>query len=231
MKTKRPNGPTKPKIPSRRDLKENSAVDTNYNLYSRREELTDIAEYFHTLSPKDQEWMNSYAEEFVNANFDHKKKKILTKETAEKILRAYIKRLKKGDDDKKVQSFVKRFLLKKDTVPIEVLQELFFETDEEKILKLVKSFKSKVLNELKSVSVKKIRAIIKGFIKESYDNNNARNRCTHTNETAQGALNYLEEVPEDKLSYNDEDLIIDRMDKEKSGEYLDDAFDKGDENT
>lgn len=36
----------------------------------------DIASYAHTLSPKDQKWLSSFTEEYVNANFNHGGKKI-----------------------------------------------------------------------------------------------------------------------------------------------------------
>lgn len=66
------------------------ALTPNLNLKTRYEEIEDLASYAHTLSDKDKEWLNSFAEEYINANMKHKGKKVIpnTKENRSKI---YIK--------------------------------------------------------------------------------------------------------------------------------------------
>jgi hypothetical protein len=48
------------------------------NLKTRYEEIEDIASYFHTLPPSAKNFMHSFVEEYVNANFKHKGKPIYT---------------------------------------------------------------------------------------------------------------------------------------------------------
>lgn len=64
---------------NRRTRKKYPAVDPRMNLKTRYEEIVDIASYFDTLPESAKEWMNSFVEESVNANFNHKGPKIYTK--------------------------------------------------------------------------------------------------------------------------------------------------------
>jgi disulfide oxidoreductase YuzD len=78
-----------PKSTSRRSKNKYPALNTNYNLKTRRDELTDIQDYAK-LIPDDavdpvtgvkvKEWLNSFAEEYVNANFKHKGINIMTED-------------------------------------------------------------------------------------------------------------------------------------------------------
>lgn len=51
--------------------------------------------------------------------------------------------------------------------------------------------------------------------KTCYDRNNARNRDVITIQKAQGAMNYLEELPVVEREMSSEDLLIQRMDLEQ----------------
>jgi hypothetical protein len=52
------------------------ALVPQVNLKTRYEEIEDLASYAHTLSEQDKAWLNSYAEEEICANFDHKGEKL-----------------------------------------------------------------------------------------------------------------------------------------------------------
>jgi hypothetical protein len=56
---------------NRRNSFKYPAVEKSVNLKSRSEEIDDIKSYFHTLSPEDQDWMNRFTAEYVNADFSH----------------------------------------------------------------------------------------------------------------------------------------------------------------
>lgn len=47
------------------------ALDPKFNLKTRFEEIEDLASYADTLSKEDKEWLNSFAQEEICANFDH----------------------------------------------------------------------------------------------------------------------------------------------------------------
>jgi hypothetical protein len=40
------------------------------------EEISDIASYVNQLSEDEKEWLNSFVEEYVNANFNHGKERV-----------------------------------------------------------------------------------------------------------------------------------------------------------
>mgnify|MGYP003333179129 FL=1 len=61
---------------NRRNAKKYPAVDVRLNLKTRYEEIADIASYFDKLPKEAKDWMHSFTEEWVNAKFDHKGKKI-----------------------------------------------------------------------------------------------------------------------------------------------------------
>lgn len=52
------------------------ALSPQHNLLTRFEEIEDIASYAHTLNDSDRQWLNSYSEEEICANFDHKGPKL-----------------------------------------------------------------------------------------------------------------------------------------------------------
>lgn len=55
---------------NRRSKVKYPALDPKYNLKSRGDLLE--CDYLDQLSEKDKEWLNSFNEEYVNANFSHK---------------------------------------------------------------------------------------------------------------------------------------------------------------
>jgi hypothetical protein len=77
---------TPPVKKSRRSRFKYPAVESSVNLITRKEEIEDVKSYFHKLSPEEKEWMNSFVEEEVCANFNHKGTKInKTKKDRKKI--------------------------------------------------------------------------------------------------------------------------------------------------
>ncbi len=63
---------TSPKKKSRRAKTKYPALNSEFNLRSRQE-LYDW-DYIDKLSDKEKEWLNTFSEEFNNANFNHGKK-------------------------------------------------------------------------------------------------------------------------------------------------------------
>ena len=59
------------KAKTRRNQLKYPALSPEHNLKTRYEEIEDMASYTHTLPPEAREWLNSYSEEEVCANFKH----------------------------------------------------------------------------------------------------------------------------------------------------------------
>lgn len=52
------------------------ALDPALNLKSRQEEIEDLYDYAHLLNDEEKTWLNAFAEEEINANFNHKGPKL-----------------------------------------------------------------------------------------------------------------------------------------------------------
>ena len=63
-----------PKKRNRRSRSKYPALDPSLNLKTRYELIE--TDYLHLLTEKEKAWLNSFNEEYVNANFNHKGKKI-----------------------------------------------------------------------------------------------------------------------------------------------------------
>lgn len=59
------------KTKTRRNQLKYPALSPEHNLKTRYEEIQDVASYAHTLPPEAKEWLNSFIEEEVCANFKH----------------------------------------------------------------------------------------------------------------------------------------------------------------
>ncbi len=222
-----------PKKKSRRSTTENAATNPQLNLKSRYEELEDINEYFHTLSPKDKKWMNDYTENFVNASFDKDPdENLISLEFTKTLLKKYIKDLK-GDNakDKKVISFVNKYLIRADNVPLKIIKELFFEKNEKKQLRLIGKLREEIFSNIKDTKKREINKIIKIMEKEVYGINNSRNRCILTREKAGGSLNYIEELSENDQYTNTEDDLIDIIDLKNSLNKLNNTNNNGNDSS
>lgn len=72
MKKNNPIKRKSPKAKNKRSRNKYPALDPKYNLKSRSD-LYDF-DYLDKLSDKEKEWLNTFSEEFNNANFNHGKK-------------------------------------------------------------------------------------------------------------------------------------------------------------
>lgn len=212
----------------------NSAVSPELNLKSRYEELADISEYFDSLPPEAQKWMNSYTENFVNASFDKETKSnnLVNFKFIEDLLKKYLKEYKKtGLNNKQVKNFINKYLIREDNVPLQIIKELFFEENEKKQLKLIKLLKKDILANVKTAKKREVNKIVKLIELEVYGINNSRNRCILTKEKAEGALNYTEELTEQEQMISSEDSIIEYIDKKSELEERLNNFDDSDDDS
>lgn len=65
------------------------ALSPQHNLKTRYEEISDVASYAHLLNEEEKQWLNSFMEEEVCANFDHKGIKLNDKNDAATRSRIY----------------------------------------------------------------------------------------------------------------------------------------------
>jgi len=77
---------SKPIKRNKRSKSRYPAVDPQLNLKTRYEEIEDIASYFKTLPDTAKDFMHSFVEEYVNAKFDHKGKKIYRKKVDKRAI-------------------------------------------------------------------------------------------------------------------------------------------------
>jgi hypothetical protein len=69
---------------NRRNQTKYPGLKPQYNLKVRQEEIEDIASYVGKLNSKEKEWLNSFVEEEINANFNHSGRKINKTKTAKR---------------------------------------------------------------------------------------------------------------------------------------------------
>lgn len=201
---------------TRREQIQNVSVDPLYNLKSRTEEIADIASYFDTLSEKEQKFMLKYTENMVNASFDKKnaKNNLITMTYTKNLIKNYVNQYKKKTADKQVISFIKKYLIRNDNIPVKLVHDIFFEEDDTKLLTLVSELKQALYDNLKNTRKRELNKVIKIIEKEIYGTNNSRNRCIITREKAGGSLSYLEDMGENDTIYNYEDAMISKIDVE-----------------
>lgn len=188
----------------------NAAVAPQLNLKSRYEELEDINEYFHTLPQAEQEWLNKYTENIVNASFSKREEdNLINLENTKELLKSYIKNLKNAKTtDQRVISFVNKYLIRSDNVPLEIIKQIFFEQEDKKIIKLVSQLKKELLSNIKDIKKREVNKVIKLIQKEAYGINNSRNRCILTKEKSYGSLNYIEELTDnDQMNFSEDEMI------------------------
>jgi hypothetical protein len=59
---------------TRRSKVKHAALKPEYNLKTRFEEISDMHSYMHKLTDKQKDWLNRFAEEYVNASFPNPEK-------------------------------------------------------------------------------------------------------------------------------------------------------------
>ena len=193
-----------------RNTTEHSSINHNLNLKSRWEEISDINEYFHTLPKEAKEWLDKYVENEINADF--REKQLITEDTANVLLKQYVKEIKNYKGERKVKDFVNKYLIREDNVPLDIIKDMFFEQNDKKLLKLVSKLKNDISENMKKVSKREVNKIIKLIRNEVFNKNNARNRCILTKAKAGGYLNYLEDLPENEHGVSSEDEVIAKID-------------------
>lgn len=196
-----------------REKTKNSAVKPQLNLKSRYEELEDINSYFNDLPKEAQDWMTKYTENHVNASFKKDKEdnftkdNLLTESSTRVLLKQYIVDIKNYKGERKVRSFVDKYLIREDNVPLSIIKEMFFENNDKKLLELAHELKEELTKNVNKTSKREVNKIMKLIENEVYNLNNARNRCIITKSKAAGQLNYIEDLDENDLTIDEDDLI------------------------
>jgi hypothetical protein len=220
---------------TKRNTVKNAIINPNYNLKSRSEELGDISEYFNTLPPEEKAWMLKYSENVINAGFDREvdKNNLISNSYTKDLILSYVTNVTKFKNknlDKNVVRFITKYLIRNDNIPLKIIQDIFFENDKKKLTKLISNLKESLCTNIKKVKKREVNQIIKIMEKEIYNTNNARNRCIMTKEKAAGSLSYINDMSEDEISYNYEDVLVAKIDKQnelaKESDYLNDGNSK-----
>lgn len=174
-----------------------ASLEKGLNLKTRTEELD--FDYISKLSPEHQDYMATFVEEYVHADF--RGAKLLHQKTKGEL-----------DSDVKLLSLFKDIskILKKSIPTIKKMK--YKELQKERFIKLINTFLTtfeKKINRQFKMNKYKL---------DSYDRNNARNDCALSKSKAQGITVYLEEIGKSYTSNNNvEDDLIDMIDKKRSG--------------
>lgn len=207
---------------TKRDTSKYPALDPKLNLKTR----IDILDFDYvdklpetwtdpktgkTCNPK--QYLNDFANEYVNAAFDNKKR-VQRKKKVESEKNQYLRELKE-----------------KILAIITALNELITDSNiNVKSKNNLKKVVSKFKKGLKKVFKEELAYIDDYYKKEAENRNNARNRCIFTRSKAQGKLLNTGTGPEKyQASYNIEDELIDAIDKksELAKKLQDDTDDSG----
>jgi hypothetical protein len=205
------------------------ALDPHLNLKTRFEQL-DI-DYLDKLpanwvDPKTgkkwsntqlKQYLNDFTNESIHADFTTNKKRIHKKKKVEGKNNKHLKNLSK-DVNVKFKEIIKL-----------INDGQITNTSKIKLKRIVNQFKA----ELKIQIANSLSFIDDFYKKEAEDKNNARNRCILTRAKAQGKALGIDDLSESLLVPNNlEDEIIDRIDREKELDFMDefeDASDSSDE--
>lgn len=125
------------KRPTRRSKAKYAALQPELNLKTRYEEID--YDYVNQLSDKDKEWLNNFTEEYVNANMNHKGKKLHRSKKDKKLCydrnnsrnRCILTRAKAGGKSVNLDDIIER----KEKIGYEIESKLINEIDLNKFKK------------------------------------------------------------------------------------------------
>lgn len=198
------------KLKNKRQLSKYPALDKTYNLKTRTElNDFDYIDGFHDeetgmsirpLNDKEKEWLNNFQAEYVNAEFQPKKKRVHKKLKKENPKNTNLKKL-----NKLIMEYVK-------IINQEIQKAEIGTNSQVNIKKTVTKFKKELQSKIK----KEFKYIKDFYKKDAYDRNNARNRCILTKAKASGKITGFADLNEDTfVSENMEDKIIENLDLAK----------------
>ena len=211
-------------MPSKKKTKRNQtkypALDKTYNLKTRTE-LYDYdyidgyhdSETGHTTRPlndSEKKFLNKFTEEYINAEFNPRKRRVMKQKKADHPKNANLKKL-----NKVILDYLK-------TMNQSVVNSDIASSTKTNLRRMIAKFK----NEIKKKIKKEMKFIKDYYKKEAYDNNNARNRCILTKAKASGRLLGLSDLPEDyHVELGEEDKMIENLDLAKQLKSAEDSSD------
>jgi len=198
-------------MPSKKKTKRNQtkypALDKTYNLKTR----SDLYDYdyingYHDeetgmtmrpLNDKEKEFLNKFTEEYVNAGFNPNKKRVHKQKKAEHPKNVSLKKF-----NKTILEYIK-------SMNDSLNNSDITNTSKSNLRRTISKFR----NEIKKKIKKEMKFIKDYYKKDSYDNNNSRNRCILTRAKAQGKSIGIDEIPEHySIEDNVEDKLIEQLD-------------------
>lgn len=207
---------------TRRSSSRYPALNPQLNLKTRFEELD--FDYIDELpdvwiDPKTgkkynpKQFLNDFANESIHADFKTNKKRIHKKKKVESEDNKHLKNLSK-DLNFKFKEIIKLL----NDAQISTISKI-------KLKKIVNEFKSKLKKQIKD----SLYFIDDFYKKEAEHKNNARNRCIYTRAKAQGKVLGIDDLSELLMVKNSlEDEIIDKIDREKDSDLMEQFEDTGD---
>lgn len=208
-------------MPVKKKIKRNQtkypALDKTFNLKTR----SDLYDYdyingYHdeetgvtirALTESEKEYLNKFTEEYVNAGFKPRKKRVHKQKKSE-----HPKNINLRQFNKKMLEHIKAMTESLNNSDIA-------NTSKSNLRRLISKFRNDVKKKIK----REMKFIKDFYKKDSYDSNNSRNRCILTRAKAQGLAIGVDEIPENySIEMNEEDKMIERLDLKKELENSED---------
>lgn len=209
-------------MPSKKKTKRNQtkypALDKTYNLKTRTELYDyDYIDGYHDpetgitsrpLNDAEKKFLNKFTEEYINAEFNPHKRRVMKQKKADHPKNVNLKKL-----NKVLLEYLK-------TMNESVVNSDIASSSKANLRRMIAKFK----NDIKKKINKEMKYIKDYYKKEAYDNNNARNRCILTKAKASGKLLGLSDLPEDySVDMGEEDKLIYNLDLAKESEGTEDS--------